>query len=426
MANTYDPYGLELSGVDPETSAELRKLKRQQDITDLLMQRGMESPQGKMVGDVYVKPSWTQGVSQLVNAYLSGQSQKGVDAGYQGIADKQKADETARLEAMNKTMTGTPEIAPVMAPSMAMNPNPDGSLQQVVANNPQAAVPGNPRKAVEDYLMSRSPLMGALQRAKGLEADQAREENIAQRKWEVQQRLLGTPGETRNIQVGAESVTQEKKPDGSWVEIGRGPKFARQVINVGYGGTGGSKPMTELQKSKFNKTIANDYKSAEQTMQQMANITKAVTDVSGSEGLSSREGYTGYIPAWLQGKDAMTAENRINTLKGKITQMGKAMATMSGAIGPMAVQEWKIVSDAVNAIDPTAGNLSEQLQNITDQANGAANRIKDIYERTYGDQFESMPQFDPVNFKLDATGGQSAAGKVGAPSNNGTVRIVDF
>ena len=201
MASTYDPYGLELSGVDPETSAELRKLKRQQNVADLLMQRGMESPQGKMVGDTYVKPSWTQGIAQLVNAYMSGQRQKGVDAGYQGIADKQKADEAARLEAMNKTMTGTPEIAPVMAPSMAMNPNPDGSLQQVVANNPQAAVPGNPLKAVEDYMISRSSLMGVLQRAKRLEADQVREENIAarkdttqatleQRKWELEQRLL--------------------------------------------------------------------------------------------------------------------------------------------------------------------------------------------------------------------------------------------
>jgi hypothetical protein len=179
--------------------------------------------------------------------------------------------------------------------------------------------------------------------------------------------------------------------------------------NRGGSGTGG-KPMTEQQRTKFSQTMAKDYKNAEQTMQTMAEIENAITNLKGSKGLSAREGYSGYLPSVVQGKNAMTAENRLQTLKGKVTQMGKAMATMSGAIGPMAVQEWKIVSDAVNSIDPTAGNLNEQLDNIDAQAKGASSRVKDIYERTYGDRFESSPQFNSSNFKVyPSTTGKSPA-----------------
>jgi hypothetical protein len=125
----------------------------------------------------------------------------------------------------------------------------------------------------------------------------------------------------------------------------------------------------------------------------MSNIKKAIADIKESKGLDYREGLSGYIPPILQGENARTAENRIQTLKGKVTQMGKAMASMAGAIGPMAVQEWKIVSDAVNAIDPTAGNFQEQLSNIENQTDGAINRIQDKYERQYVDRFEKYPQF---------------------------------
>jgi hypothetical protein len=154
-----------------------------------------------------------------------------------------------------------------------------------------------------------------------------------------------------------------------------------------------TKPMTPAQKMKLDNQISKDFKETSQVVQNMSEITKAIDTVKSSKGLSAREGYTGYLPAWAQGKEAMTAENRLNTLKGKITQMGKAMASMSGAIGPMAVQEWKIVSDAVNAIDPKAGNLSEQLNNIDSQAKGAAARIKDWYDRKYTEHYDSYPQF---------------------------------
>lgn len=202
-----------------------------------------------------------------------------------------------------------------------------------------------------------------------------------------------------------------------WNKVSSGPRFAKQIAGGGLSGNL-EKPMTALQKQKFETGIANDFKSTGQVMQTMAQLVKAISDVGSSKGLSSREGYSGYLPAWTQGKDAMTAQNRIDTLKGKVTQMGKAMATMSGAIGPMAVQEWKIVADAVNALDPTAGNFKEQIENVQSQAEGASSRIRDWYDRRYSDSFEKYPQFKTESIPLYPTGGggQSAGGKIGAPA----------
>ena len=202
-----------------------------------------------------------------------------------------------------------------------------------------------------------------------------------------------------------------------WNKVSSGPRFAKQIAGGGLSGNL-EKPMTALQKQRFETGIANDFKSTGQVMQTMAQLGKAISDVGSSKGLSSREGYSGYLPAWTQGKDAMTAQNRIDTLKGKVTQMGKAMATMSGAIGPMAVQEWKIVADAVNALDPTAGNFKEQIENVQSQAEGASSRIRDWYDRRYSDSFEKYPQFKTESIPLYPTGGggQSAGGKIGAPA----------
>ena len=202
-----------------------------------------------------------------------------------------------------------------------------------------------------------------------------------------------------------------------WNKVSSGPRFAKQIAGGGLSGNL-EKPMTALQKQKFETGIANDFKSTGQVMQTMAQLGKAISDVGSSKGLSSREGYSGYLPAWTQGKDAMTAPNRIDTLKGKVTQMGKAMAPMSGAIGPMAVQEWKIVADAVNALDPTAGNFKEQIENVQSQAEGASSRIRDWYDRRYSDSFEKYPQFKTESIPLYPTGGggQSAGGKIGAPA----------
>lgn len=52
----------------PEVAVEQQALNRKQQIANLLLQRGLQSPDGQMVGRFYVAPSWSQGLAQLASA----------------------------------------------------------------------------------------------------------------------------------------------------------------------------------------------------------------------------------------------------------------------------------------------------------------------------------------------------------------------
>ena len=227
------------------------------------------------------------------------------------------------------------------------------------------------------------------------QADKALRENPNLHEVEV-----GVPGKPDYRQ---KVIIDKSNPNAQPVIVGSPYQIAAGV-RVSMNGAGAEKPMTAQQRVKFENQMSDDYKSTEQVMQTMDNLQKSISDISSSKGLGARTGYTGYLPAWSQGQEAKIAQNRIDTLKGKVTQMGKSMASMSGAIGPMAVQEWKIVSDAVNALDPTADNFSEQLANINDQAIGTAKRIKDVYERQYSDYYSKYPKLDSSNLKVYGAG----------------------
>lgn len=176
------------------------------------------------------------------------------------------------------------------------------------------------------------------------------------------------------------------------------------------------------QEDKFRNQISDDFKNVGQTKQNTENISADIENILKSPGLGARSGYTGYMPAWLQGGEAKTTQNRIETLKGKVTQMGKQIASASGSLGSMAIAEWKIVADAVNAIDPTADNFEEQLANIEQQAMGTAKRMEDAYTRQYEPDLPVYKQFAPENIKVDkafrAYGQDAASGNVSPAMNN--------
>jgi hypothetical protein len=68
---------------------------------------------------------------------------------------------------------------------------------------------------------------------------------------------------------------------------------------------------------------------------------------------------------------------------------------MSGSIGSIANQEWKILADQIAALDEVkgAGPLLEQIALVEQQALGASARIRDVYEKTRAEDFERFPQF---------------------------------
>jgi hypothetical protein len=146
--------------------------------------------------------------------------------------------------------------------------------------------------------------------------------------------------------------------------------------------------MNATQERTMLNTVSKDRSSAETTVSTMNDVIKAVKDVQDlSEGQKgSITGLASKLPNF--NAEARTAQTKFNNLKGIVTQMGKRAASLGGALGNMAVQEWKIVSDGIASLDTTNMNpkdLNDQLDIIAAKANAAAARTKDAYERQYED-----------------------------------------
>ena len=113
-----------LYGAEGDMQPEEMELRRKQAQINALRERGMEAQEGKMVGDTYVAPSFTQYAAQLANAYMGRKGQEGVDvkekelgtrrgAALRGagatIRERQAAANNSALLTLGENMSLTPE-----------------------------------------------------------------------------------------------------------------------------------------------------------------------------------------------------------------------------------------------------------------------------------------------------------------------------
>jgi hypothetical protein len=201
-------------------------------------------------------------------------------------------------------------------------------------------------------------------------------------------------------------------------------KFIGGGAGGGGGGAAAPKPMTAVQSAARRDKLGKEFKTAQNALQTTQDVLDSIAFVKVEPGLSRATGFTGtLLPSFPEGA-AASAETRLKNLEGKITALGKAQAASTGAIGSIANQEWKILSDQIAAIDRTKGTgpLLKQLELVEAQAQGAMERIRDGYQRQFGDDFEQFPQFAdlpapkstftpkaPAGGKPAAGGGLSAA-----------------
>jgi hypothetical protein len=192
----------------------------------------------------------------------------------------------------------------------------------------------------------------------------------------------------------------------------------------GAGATPAPKPMTAVQSAKRRDQLGKEFKTAQNALQTTQDVLDSIAFVKAEPGLSRATGFTGTLLPSIPEGAAASAETRLKNLEGKITALGKAQAASTGAIGSIANQEWKILADQIAAIDRTKGTgpLLKQLELVEAQAQGAMERMKDAYQRQFGDDFEQFPQFAdlpaprstftpkaPAGGKPAAGGGLSAA-----------------
>lgn len=174
-------------------------------------------------------------------------------------------------------------------------------------------------------------------------------------------------------------------------------------------------PLTEAQRLARRDALAGNYKKSQALLDKTYGKAGIVDAVSAVRNLSRDQkeaitGYSAYAPSIFgSSKDADTA---IKNLKGTVTELGQQAATASGAIGPMAVQEWKIVADMIANLElegMTAEGLDSQLNIIEEKAKNAARLTQQAYDAQYGADVKTMPEF-----RLRVPGSKRAAPNPGS------------
>jgi hypothetical protein len=129
----------------------------------------------------------------------------------------------------------------------------------------------------------------------------------------------------------------------------------------------------------------------------------------------------------LPSGDAARAEQKLETFKSKISTFGRQLATQYGKLGNMAVQEWKIVSDAVQNISPRAGNLDEQMRDVVRQAREFEKSMQEEYDALYGNnnQQPSAPTQPATKGSRTVTKTGTLNGKRVVQYSDGSVEYAD-
>ena len=185
------------------------------------------------------------------------------------------------------------------------------------------------------------------------------------------------------------------------------------------------KPLTAAQEAARRDKLGKEFKSATAALQTTQDVLDSISFVRAEPGLSRATGFTGtFLPSIPEGA-AAAAETRLRNLEGKVTALGKAQAAATGAIGSIANQEWQILRDQIAAIDRTKGTgpLLKQLELVELQAQGAMTRIRDAYQRQFGEDFERFPQFSNLPAPSSSFTPRAPAGGAGraAPAAGGGV-----
>jgi hypothetical protein len=94
---------------DPETAAELMRLKRKQSIADAMMQSGRVAPQGRMAGRVYVGPSIFEGLGGLAEQYVAKGQMSEAEQGYKALGESRRIMQDNERGKIMEVLAGRPE-----------------------------------------------------------------------------------------------------------------------------------------------------------------------------------------------------------------------------------------------------------------------------------------------------------------------------
>jgi hypothetical protein len=155
--------------------------------------------------------------------------------------------------------------------------------------------------------------------------------------------------------------------------------------------------LNPVQQQKIKTEMAKDFKAIDKTVAETNALLESIDAVRNS----NLERVAGPIDArtFTMSNEGKLAETRFENLKGKVTAIAKTAASMSGAIGSIANQEWQILANQIAVLDLKNGKEPslEQIDQLERQALGIVNRMRSGFERQYGDHLDDLgPQYKEI------------------------------
>lgn len=179
-----------------------------------------------------------------------------------------------------------------------------------------------------------------------------------------------------------------------------GEVYDTELAKIKAARAAGPAPATPKEKRARQTEVAKAYSQAQSLIDKTYNPKEGAIALARKIKSLSRDqkeaitGFSGYVPSFRD--SSREADTLINNLKGVVTALGKDAAAASGAIGPMAVQEWKIVADQIANLDlegMTPRALDAQMDRIIQKVSNATNLARNVYDVQYGDDLKDYPSF---------------------------------
>jgi len=105
----------QLGTLPPELFEQQQDVSRQQRMAQMLMQQGMQTPQGQIVGGRYVPPSIFQNLANLANVYVGTQLEKEADKKQLEMAQRLREGQSKAVKEYFEATQGSPEQITEMA-----------------------------------------------------------------------------------------------------------------------------------------------------------------------------------------------------------------------------------------------------------------------------------------------------------------------
>ena len=349
----------DIGTLNPEQMLQQQQILRQQKMAEMLMQQGMQQPQGQMISGRYVAPSIFQNLAGLANTYVG---QKGIEKAEQAqldLAKRLRSDETSAMaDFMQRKEAGNVDYANLYA-----DPRASAAQRQFAF---QKMNEGPIKVGVEDTLIDprtmKPVFTGAGKPRAPLQIDTgtAIELRDPNNPTVVLQRIPKSLSPADAARMQFEGIT------GGGMPMGNAPaqpaKFAPAIQPQYQYNPSISPKLNQEAAAKFAETLTKNETNAKDSFDLMKAASNLLSSEAPSSGrLSNIATGTGEIFG-ISGA-ASKADSRLNLLSGALTMKQPRFEGPQGVLDVTLYQ--KLAGDLGNPNIPIAtrlGNIEEMIE----------------------------------------------------------------